>query len=496
MRHAMPGTIMRAAWRTGLVAAVASLLGGLPAHAQQPPPATSPSQPSTGGTADSGFAAGASQQVSEPGIGPLFGSPFGSDHLFGDWGGLRTRLEARGININLDYLTENGGNITGGRRETFATDGQIGLEINLDLDKLLGWQGAAFHSIIVNREGRNLSADSIGDDLATVQEIYGGGGNVLAHMVYAYGEESLLRNRLDLIAGWLPVGNFFAASPLYCDFMNVLFCGNPHPLPNYPGEDDWPQATFGSQARVLFTPQVYLQLGLFSVDPDYGTGGGGSSGFAWADPRKSGVSIPVELGWVPVFGRQHLIGHYKVGYDRDTHRYADVLNNTRGLPQASDGGTFASQDRDDYYVLLDQMLVRQGSGPTDGIIVFGGWVHATDQISPLTQHAFAAATTTGAPWGRPKDTLGASFQWIEMSGAFTRAEEITLEQGQSLPITIDNFGPAYGPQNTEQTVELTYVAHVFRGVTLQPDFQYIIRPGATTNTPDAAVLGFRTNINF
>ncbi len=486
---------MGKAARIGCVAtSLLGLSGTVPARAQQPPPAAS--QPSDAGTSNSGFATGASQEVSEPGVGPLFSSPFGSDHLFGDWGGLRTRLEALGVNVNLDYLTENGGNISGGRRETFATDGQIGLEVNLDLDRLLGWQGAAFHSIIVNREGRNLSADSIGDDLATYQEIYGGGGNVLAHMVSAYGEQSLLGNRLDLVAGWLPVGNFFAASPLYCDFLNVLFCGNPHPLPNYPGEDDWPQASFGGQVRALLTPQVYLQVGLFSVDPDYGTGGGGSSGFAWADPRKSGVSIPVELGWVPVFGRQRLIGHYKLGYDRDTHRYADVLDNTRGLPQAIYGGTVASQDRDDEYVLFDQMLLRQGKGPTDGVIVLGGWVHATDRISPLTQHAFVAATTTGTPWGRPRDTLGASFQWIEMSGAFTRTEEIALEQGQSLPITIDGFGPAYGPQNTEQTVELTYIIHVFRGVTLQPDVQYIIRPGATTNTPDAAVLGFRTNVNF
>ena len=153
-------------------AVILGLFAGMPAFAQLPPTAP-PAGPATGGTPNSGFATGASQEVSEPGIGPLFGSPVGSDHLFGDGGGLRPRLESRGIDINLDYLTENGGNITGGRRETFATDGQIGLEVNLDLDRLLGWKGAAFHSIIVNREGRNLSADSIGDDLATVQEIYG-----------------------------------------------------------------------------------------------------------------------------------------------------------------------------------------------------------------------------------------------------------------------------------------------------------------------------------
>ncbi len=485
--------IRRVAGAAVLLAA-AVLAGTVVAFAQQPPGAVPPAPGSSGSA--SGFGSGPSQQIAQPGIGPLFGSPFGSEHLFGDWAGARTWLKNQGLEINLDYLTEDTGNVTGGRSQGFAYAGQVGLEINADLDKLFGWQGAAFHSITVNREGTNGSLGTLGDDLATTQEIYGGGGNVVAHLVYAYLEQSLMKDRLDLAGGWLPVGTYFASSPLYCDFVNVLFCGNPHPLPNYPGEEDWPQATFGVQARYLLTPQVYAMVGVFQTDPDFGTGGGGISGFALADTKKSGVSIPVELGWVPHFGSQHLVGHYKAGYDRDTHRYADVLENTAGVPQLIGGGAFASDDRDDFYVLADQMLIRQGPADTDGVIVFGGWVHATQNVSPLTQHAFAAAVTTGAPWGRPKDTLGASWNWIEMSGEFTRAEEIAEALGTPFPDDVDGFGTAYGPQNTEQVAELTYLLHVYRGVTFEPDFQYVIRPGATTSTPDAAVLGFRTNINF
>ncbi len=453
-------------------------------------------QPASAGPPNTGFATGPSTEISQPGLGPLFSSPFGPDHLFGNWGGARTFLQDRGIDVDLDYLTENTGNITGGRSQGFAYAGQVALELDADFDKLFGWKGAAFHSITVQRSGTDGSLGTLGDDIATTQEIYGGGGNVVAHLVYAYFEQSLPGGRLDLAAGYLPVGTYFAASPLYCDFVNVLFCGNPHPLPNYPTQADWPNASLSGQFRVLITPQIYLQAGLFTVDPYFGISGGGSSGFAWANPRYSGATIPIELGWVPRFGPNRLIGHYKVGYDRDTHRYADVLDNRQGVPQLLAGGAFASQDRDDYYVLLDQMLVRQGKAATDGLILFGGWVHATDDISPLTQHAFAGLVSTGSPWGRPKDTLGVSFNWIEMSGAFTRAEEIALESGQTLPLDIDGFGAAYGPQNTEQVVELAYTAAIYPGVSFVPDVQYLIRPGATTATPDAAVLGFRTNINF
>lgn len=453
-------------------------------------PATGASQDqSSSRLPNAGFATGQAVQVSTPSAGTLFASPFANQHLFGSWGGARPWLSDHGIEVDLNWLTENAGNVSGGRRGGFDFAGQVGLEVDLDLEKMLGWKGAAFHTMTVNGNGRSLSADYLGDGLAAVQQIYGGRGNVVAHLVYAYGEQSLFKGRLNLTGGWLPVGSFFAASPLYCRFMNVLFCGNPHPLPNYPGEMDWPQASFGGIVRGWIRPNLYAMVGLFSVDADFGTGGGGISGWSWADPHKSGVSIPVELGYIPSFGRDKLIGHYKLGYDHDTHRYADVTNSLRS-------GDPISHPRDMWYVLADQMLVRQGPGLTDGLILFGGWVHGSDDVSPLTQQVFVGLTGSGTPWGRKGDTVGLSWHMIEMSGAYTKAQEAAALGGSAFPLTLDGFGPAYGPQNTEQVIEANYTVAIVDGVTIMPDVQYVIRPGASTATPNAAVLGFRTNVTF
>ena len=38
-----------------------------------------------------------------------------SPHLFGDWGGLRTSLSERGIDLNLGYTGEAAHNFSGGR---------------------------------------------------------------------------------------------------------------------------------------------------------------------------------------------------------------------------------------------------------------------------------------------------------------------------------------------------------------------------------------------
>ncbi len=119
------------------------------------------------------------------------------EHLLGDLGGIRTNLEGHGIYLLLDATTEFAGNVSGGvkRGSTFAN--QVGLEADIDWQRLAGLVGLSTHVIIVNRSG---SSDShlFGDDFLPVQEIYGSGGDVAIHLVSAYAEESLFGRRLDV----------------------------------------------------------------------------------------------------------------------------------------------------------------------------------------------------------------------------------------------------------------------------------------------------------
>lgn len=55
---------------------------------------------------------------------------------------------------------------------------------------------------------------------------------------------------------------------------------------------------------------------------------------------------------------------------------------------------------------------------------------------------------------------------------------------------------ATGVQSHEMILEVHYNIHVFRGVRLQPDFQYVLRPNAQVSIRDAAVFGFRASVEF
>ena len=91
------------------------------------------------------------------------------EHLFGDWGGIRTDLGKLGINVMFNYTSESAGNVSGGKQRDFGSAYQLGLEIDIDWQKLAGIQGFATHTVFVNRGGSNAS-EGFGDNLMQTQK--------------------------------------------------------------------------------------------------------------------------------------------------------------------------------------------------------------------------------------------------------------------------------------------------------------------------------------
>ena len=287
-------------------------------------------------------------------------APAGPPHLFGDWGGLRTDLGNYGINLDLDYTTESAGNVAGGLRQGVDYAHQIGLQLDVDWEKLADIPGFSTHMVVVNRAGRNLSSDYIGDNVLQAQEIFGAGFDMAVHDVWFYGEEKLFDGRVDAVFGRVFPGMDFAASPLYCDFMTLTICGHPRALTAEQGFIDWPQNTWGGRVRVRPTAETYVMSGIYASQP---FPGGGRSGFDWSTNQITGAFYATELGWEPVFGRDRLSGHYKVGVGYDTsnfpNQFSDMNGNAfvlSGLPPATSHG------RTQVWATFDQIAVPHRAG--------------------------------------------------------------------------------------------------------------------------------------
>ena len=63
------------------------------------------------------------------------------DTLTGDWGGARSALSDRGINIDLSYTNDVLSIVSGGLQKRGVYDGLVEFRVNTDLQKLVGWTG-------------------------------------------------------------------------------------------------------------------------------------------------------------------------------------------------------------------------------------------------------------------------------------------------------------------------------------------------------------------
>jgi porin len=403
-------------------------------------------------------------------------------HVLGDWAGLRTKLNHNGVNLSLEYIGQFATDVSGGRRTGGDYAQQLEFKVDFDWDKIAGLTDFTTHTDFVNRLGRNLSKDYIGDSIIQAQSVYGGGGNVAVHLAELYGEEKLASGAVDIAAGRLLVGEDFATSPLYCGFMNTAICGYPNSLAAKAGFSVFPNSTWGARIRVAPADYFYVQGGLYQVRPL----AGGRSGFNWGNSGTTGTYYPIEGGYEPLFGPDQLEGHYKLGFAHDTSNYPDLLSDINGFPFAQTRNTpLEHSGRDSLYVLADQMLSRHGEGPGNGLVIMGGYVWSDEATSQFSRFSFLGLSDKGIISDRPDDSLGLLIARETISNELIATQEIEASNG--IPLS----KMAVGVQSDETVIETRYDISVEQGLSIMPDLQYVIHPGAARTYPDALVIGLQ-----
>ncbi len=87
-----------------------------------------------------------------------------------DPGGIRSRLEQAGLQFTFTYYGDALGNLSGGVQQGLGYSGRFGAVVDADLEKLVGWSGAAFHASIHQIHGSGLSANNL-ENLTVVSGI-------------------------------------------------------------------------------------------------------------------------------------------------------------------------------------------------------------------------------------------------------------------------------------------------------------------------------------
>lgn len=384
-------------------------------------------------------------------------------------------LYDHGITLTLNYTGEAAANPSGGIRQGSAYAGQVYLGADFDMQKIANLDGMTMHVAVTQRHGRNLAADSIGNN-TSVQEVY---GTQNLHLAVLTIEQKLLNGRLDITAGRAIANIAFLNNPLYCDFQTNSACGNPTFVFKDSNFTYFPASSWGGDARFAFTPSTYIHSGIYEVNPVDKTFL--SHGLDFSGEHATGVVIPTELGYTTASGLYAIGGWY------DTGAYADPLDNIQGQPAIISGQPYASHhDRSGMFFRFTQNVNDHG------LAVFGVAMTRTSGRVNENQYYELGAVQTGTFPNRPLDTAGFVINDQEFSSLFTG----------NIAAARQSAGGSGNIPRREIMMELNYAAQITPSVRIMPNLQYIINPDQSgepfrkTNIANAFVIGVKFTIDL
>src|SRR6266545_2114694 len=412
---------------------------------------------------------------------PIADTPFQlmlpSEHLLGDWYGMRSWLEDHGITPTLTFVTDALGNPTGGRQQGFTAFNNLGVDLQFDLAKLHGPKGGSFEISTSYRFGRSLTLKYIGNTF-NVQQVCCGATFRVVDVAY---QQTLLNNRVEFSVGRIAAGDDFLVSPYNYVFVQNGFDGNPVGIFfNAPGMTAYPNATWGAVVKVRPTARTYVMGGVYNGDPSIRANTHHGVDFSLDGPLFAIGEVGYQRNGLP--GDTGLLGNYKAGFWYDHSRFPDFTTAGRGQAPHLTRGSWG------FYGLFDQVLVRFGEpGSNRGFGVTGSLIIAPDQsISQMPYFFTAGFLVRGVFPSRPTDVGGFGIVY----GHFSNDLQDVQRRAQQ-------FDPTVGVQRYEMALEWTYrLRFLGDAFFFQPDLQYIIRPGGTGQHANAVVLGFQSGFNF
>ncbi len=408
-------------------------------------------------------------------------APAGAERLTGDWGGLRQRLADAGFAFAAASIGEILGNATGGVRRQAVYEGRLELALDIDLARALRWNGAQFHVSAYQIHGRGLSTGALGSNLMVASNIE---ATRAFRLFTLWLQQDLFDGALQARLGQLAADEEFFVSDSAASFINSTF-GWPAllaaDLPS--GGPTYPLATPGVRLRIAPAAGWTVLAAVFNGDPA-GPGDG--------DPQRrnaSGTAFRVndnvfaiaELAYALNQGEnaRGQPGTYKLGAWVHGGRFADQHYDDAGLSladPASSGNPRQRRRNFGFYAIADQTIWRPAGGSEGGLSAFLRLAGAPGDRNLLSFSVDGGFAWRGPIPGRGDDVLALGAAFARVSGdARARDRDSAL------------FAPPGDPvRRWEAAIELTYQAQITPYWMLQPDFQYVFRPGAGVAVATAA----------
>jgi porin len=376
--------------------------------------------------------------------------------LSGDWSGRRASLCDQGIAVELIHKSDLLSNLSGGvaRGSVWLMNSEAAL--NLDLDRLAGWNNA---SALIQFHAQH-GADSINDYTGS----FGGVSNIetgtgTGQFFQAWLQKNSDDDRLSLLGGLYAVDSEFYVTDTSGLFLQPPYgIGSDIAQTGRNGPPIFPVGALGVRAKYNGNG-FYLQAALTDGvpgDPDNAHGthirlDDGDGSFAIA-----------EFAYTP----QGAAGKSAIGLWRHTARVDDLSETD------AQGEPLRRADRGAYF-LAERTLLAEAGDPEQGLSGFARFGMVNKNSYQSDWSGSVGFNYLGLFDGREDDAAGIA---VSVSHASTKYRQLNSSE------------------TSETVIELTYRAQLLPWLAVQPDLQHIHNPNMDPALRDAWVAGARLEI--
>lgn len=385
-----------------------------------------------------------------------------ADALLGDWGGVRGTLADRGVDMTLEYKGDVWRNMSGGIKRGNSYMDNLDVKFELDGEKLFGIRGNKSLVYFMNNNGGKTNARQVGsvqgiDNIEVAKNT--------PRLYEAWTEQSFFDEKLAVLVGIHDLNSEFLVTDMSANFIKpVMQIGQSVAQSGQNGPSIFPVASLAGRVKYAPTEETYFSAAAFDGVP-------GNPDHPYATrvdyEKGDGLLLIAEGGYVPK----------KEGVDSEMTKLAvGAWRYTQSVDDLVDVDTFGNpvkRHQQGAYLLTSCRFFQNKEGQA-----IGGFFRATVADGDTAQTEWTYETgLVGNGWVREGSEIGLGLAQAHNAGKYK-----TSVAG----VADDN----------EYSMELYYRDTIYRGVTLQPDIQYIVNPGTDRVTKNVTVVGMRVDVNF
>jgi porin len=379
---------------------------------------------------------------------------------------LHSLSEDKGVTFTGEYTGEILSNLSGGIKEGTIYEGLLKLTLQLDLKKIVGWEGASIFASALYPHGNGLSKDYTGDFniLSSID------AHDSVRLFELWFQQKLFGDKMSIRIGQMSADLEFYQSVWANIFINSCYGTFPTismgtNLPIYPF------GGLGARIDYYPTPNTFVRTAVFDSNPgDQATNDQHGTRFHLSP--SAGVIVIAETGYMvtPSSANKGRQESYTIGAYYDSREFTGSFVDPA---HHSNGG---------FYAIVDRLLYRKTPYLNEqsslmGLGGFASFSYAPPDGNQVSFYADCGLNYNGLFPGRDSDVLGLALSYTKISSDYL-VNDIPVHSGH------------------ETVLEATYRWVVNKRIYIQPDFQYILDPGAFRHRPNAVVAGVRYDVTF